>query len=91
MDDLTRLYCRTLAAHADELEGVDAPEHALTEESVRSIRRVAHLLRGSGGTFGFADITRAAAAVEDADDVELAGAVRQLVSVLRNVIERAEA
>ena len=91
MDDLTRLYFQTLAGHVEHLEGIDRHRHELSKESVASIRSVAHTLRGSGGTFGFAEITRAAARVEDASDAELESAVRGLVSVLRSVIEGAEA
>lgn len=73
--------------------GVDlAALEKLMNDGVRSgdeLRRIAHGLSGSGGTFGFPGVSDAAAAVDDAlidrrpaTDAELEG----LVAALRDVV-----
>ena len=52
------------------------------EESVAAIRRIAHALHGSGGTYGFPAISEAASIAEDAPEAELAAAVRALLEIL---------
>ncbi len=54
-------------------------------EAKASLRRMAHRLRGSGGTYGFPEISEAAAAVEDAGDPDLLHVTDVLLSVLRAV------
>ena len=55
------------------------------DEAADSLRRLAHSLRGSGATYGFPEVTDAAALVEDAPADALAGAARDLLDVLRGV------
>ncbi len=50
-----------------------------SDDAREELRRLAHKLRGSAGSFGCADIGDAAAAAEDADDVSLADAARALI------------
>lgn len=63
------------------LESLDAGG----DEAADSLRRLAHSLRGSGATYGFPEVTDAAALVEDATPDALRGAVRELLGVLRGV------
>lgn len=51
------------------------------------MRRMAHALRGSGSTYGFPDVTAAAARVEEASEADLLGAVDGLLAVIRAVAE----
>lgn len=55
------------------------------EESAVSIRRMSHSLRGSGGTYGFPEISELAAATEDASDDSLTEALVQLVDHLQKL------
>ncbi len=54
------------------------------------VRRVAHQLRGSGGSYGFPELTRLAMAVESAVDAgrppaEVAVAVAAMVGLIRRI------
>ena len=57
MDELKAIYRQALPAHIQALEGArsDGPDAA-----DHTARRIAHALRGSGGTYGFPEITAAA-------------------------------
>ncbi|MDX1662050.1 MAG: response regulator [Gemmatimonadota bacterium] len=86
MEELKSWYREQLVARIDALE---AASSALREdgagEARGTIRRIAHSLRGSGGTYGFPRITEAAAEVEDAADHELASRLEDLLGVLREI------
>jgi DNA-binding response OmpR family regulator len=85
MDDLTQVYRDALVGRIEALEVARGARAERADESTDAIRRVAHSLRGSGGTFGFPEISRAAATVEEAPDTELDGALQELLIVLRAV------
>jgi DNA-binding response OmpR family regulator len=85
MDDLTQVYRDALVGRIEALEVARGARAERTEESTATIRRVAHSLRGSGGTFGFPEISRAAAIVEEASDPQLDDALQELLIVLRAV------
>ncbi|MDX1622649.1 MAG: response regulator [Gemmatimonadota bacterium] len=92
MEELKSWYREQLEARIDALEA--AAEALLVEdrgEARGTIRRVAHSLRGSGGTYGFPRITEAAAEVEEASDSELPVKLEGLLDVLREVAGRSEA
>ncbi|NQV38285.1 MAG: response regulator [Candidatus Marinimicrobia bacterium] len=63
-------------------------EHLKTnkEEAEKSIRRIAHILRGSGGTFGFQDVTDMAGKVEDATSENMLQALSGLIRLLTTLI-----
>ncbi|MEX0907931.1 MAG: Hpt domain-containing protein [Gemmatimonadota bacterium] len=82
MDELKAIYRRALPAHAAALEAArDTP----ASELAHTARRIAHSLRGSGGTYGFPQVTAAAAAVEDARDTELLQRIDDLIALLHRV------
>lgn len=85
MEDLKRRYREAVAGRVAALETALAALQSEPEEARSSIRRVAHSLRGSGATYGFPEVTAAAAAVEDGTDDVLAGRVESLLSVLRGI------
>jgi HPt (histidine-containing phosphotransfer) domain-containing protein len=58
-----------------------------TGSAVDRIRHVAHQLQGSGASFGFPEVSDAAAAVSRADDRSLPTAVETLLAVLRSARE----
>lgn len=75
------------------IRGLQAKTHALMAAGEKiadpdanaTIRRLAHQLRGSGASFGLPEITEAAGAVEDADDVDLEPALVDLITLLGNL------
>lgn len=72
---------RRIVAIEAALESLDAG----TDEAADSLRRLAHSLRGSGASYGFPEVTDAAALVEDATPEALARTARDLLDVLRGV------
>lgn len=80
MDELKAHYRKALPSR---IAALASAREAADEEAMATIRRIAHALRGSGGTFGFPRITSAAAAVEDAAEDDLLQATDRLVAVLQ--------
>jgi histidine phosphotransfer protein HptB len=80
MDELKQMYRRALPSRIAELEAALALG---PDDAAARIRRVAHALRGSGGTYGFPDVTVAAAAVEDAAPHDVQPRTASLIAVLR--------
>ena len=85
MDDLKAWYREGLAARIEALEAARASHRGGAADAEASIRRIAHSLRGSGGTYGFPEISAAAAAVEEAEEADLAPALDGLLAILRGV------
>ncbi len=85
MDDLKRLYREALAARIDALEAARQALLAGESEGVDSIQRLAHTLKGSGGTYGFPEITEAAAALETAEADQTIPLLDTLLGILREV------
>ena len=56
-----------------------------------SIRRIAHMLRGSGATYGFPDISHAAQSVEESAESDLLAELDGLLSVLRRTTHTPDA
>ena len=82
MDELKAFYRNALPPRIQQLEAARA---ALDSDSAAetAIRRVAHSLRGSGGTYGFPEISASAAAVEQAPRDALRERLDELLSILR--------
>jgi DNA-binding response OmpR family regulator len=85
MEDLIQVYRDALVGRIEALEVARGTRPERGAESVATIRRIAHSLRGSGGTFGFPEISTAAAGVEDAPEDGLDVALDALLGVLRSV------
>lgn len=85
MDELKRIYRGAAAGRIRELEAALASPRATQAAAAATIRRIAHSLRGSGATYGFPEVTRAAAAAEDAAEGELTVRTEALLRVLRAV------
>ena len=82
-DELKRYYRENLGPRIEALETAAAalPDPA----SAEAARRLAHTLKGSGGTYGFPEVTEVAARAEAAPAAELEAAIAALVEVLRRV------
>jgi CheY-like chemotaxis protein/HPt (histidine-containing phosphotransfer) domain-containing protein len=72
---------------ADLPRFVSGHETCLADKNLDEIRRLAHQLKGAGGTFGFNLITEAARCVETSIESEpdLTAAVTQLLALIRRV------
>lgn len=91
MDELKRIYRHALTTRIQALEAALAALASEPAEADASIRRVAHSLRGSGATYGFTEVTRAATAVEEAEPAQLEARVRQLLALLRDLAAQRDA
>lgn len=77
--ELGRAFRAQLPARLEEMERLGAAGPAGEAE----LRAIAHRIAGQGGTFGAPEISRAAAAVEDADPRCLAPALAELARAVR--------
>ncbi len=82
MKHLQELYWEVTAPQIAELE---ASRDALDEDAVEVIRRIAHSLRGSGGTYGYPQVTLAAEALMDAPKEKLAEELTRLLTLLQEL------
>ena len=83
-EELERHYRESLREKKEALEGAAPGVEKGDEQALATVRRVAHVLRGSGGTYGFPDLSAAAAALEEAAPEE---ALERLESLLEEVEE----
>jgi CheY-like chemotaxis protein len=87
MSDLKQLYRQAVAGRVAEIEAALRQTGAESATADESLRHIAHSLRGSGGTYGFPEVSAAAAAAEEADSSELHERTRELLQVLHAVID----
>jgi two-component system, cell cycle response regulator len=85
MEDLRTWYRAGLVTRLDALKSARR-DLGLTFEADASVRRLAHTLRGSASTYGFAEIGEAAALAEDASTQNLSAAVEELVKAIEAVM-----
>lgn len=85
-DWVQRSYRRGLVHKMDALIAARTALLDGDDDARGTIRRLAHLLRGSGGTYGHPDLSRAAARVEGADVRRLIVALDDLLGELRRVV-----
>jgi diguanylate cyclase (GGDEF)-like protein len=83
MNELRTWYRERLPARIAALEAARAELSRPGSEALDSIRRIAHLLRGSGGTYGFPEITESACRVEEAPAEALEAPLQTLIETLR--------
>ena len=76
-------YVETLPGLIVELRNALATDPVDAAEA----RRVAHNLRGSGGSYGYPEISKAGAAAEDGSDEQLRSRTEQLIAVLQASID----
>ncbi|MBT3381606.1 MAG: response regulator [Lentisphaerae bacterium] len=84
-DELKSWYRESLTSRIEALEAARRELSAGSEEVTESIRRIAHSLRGSGETYGFPEVSQAAAIVEDSDNTVIAQKADCLIDVCRTV------
>jgi CheY-like chemotaxis protein len=86
MSDLKQLYRQAIVNRVAEIESALHDSELEASARAATLRRVAHSLRGSGGTYGFPEVTDAAADVEDADASMIIDYATTLLDVLHTVI-----
>jgi DNA-binding response OmpR family regulator len=82
-DDPQDAFRAALPARIAALEDAARLLGARRPEGLDSVRRLAHALRGAGGTYGFAAVSSDAAAVEDASPTDVPMLVERLLVTLR--------
>ncbi|MFB0517121.1 MAG: Hpt domain-containing protein [Candidatus Neomarinimicrobiota bacterium] len=85
-EDLRRYYRQSLVAWIAELESAGASLLAREPGAVETVQQIAHILKGSGGTFGFPEITTAAKALQKAKQEDLSASLEALLAILRSVV-----
>jgi diguanylate cyclase (GGDEF)-like protein len=81
-DDLLQFFISGLEGRIRGLiESLGGLERGVPE-SEASLRRIAHSLKGSGGTYGFPEISEAAARAEKAETPDLAARTKELIELL---------
>jgi two-component system cell cycle response regulator len=88
MEDLKKWYRAGLATRVEALKAARRDLDA--GESIESVRRIAHTLRGSGTTYGFPEITETAAALEDAAPADFTIALERLLETILGVCAASE-
>jgi diguanylate cyclase (GGDEF)-like protein len=85
MKNLQELFWKAIAGQIASLENARKALEQGEAEAEETIRRIAHSLRGSGGTYGYPQVTVAAGSAVDAPTERLAGEAANLLSVLREL------
>jgi two-component system cell cycle response regulator len=85
MIELKSWYRERLLSRIVALEEVRERLKTRKPESIEAVRRIAHSLQGSGGTYGFPEITESARLLEDADDRDLLSRLEALIKTLGSV------
>lgn len=87
MNALRTWYRERLPVRIAALEAAREELDRSGAEAVGSILRLAHTLRGSGGTYGFPEVTEAARYVEESTADNLRSALSGLIETLREVVK----
>src|SRR5688572_25166764 len=84
MEDLRKWYRAGLATR---MEALKAARRGLSHDpgAPDSVRRLAHTLRGSGTTYGFPEVTEAAASLEDAAPADIDACLERLLEVMARI------
>ncbi len=85
MEDLKSYYRGSLKTRIESLEAVRESLSRREPGAVELVRRTAHSLKGTGASFGFPEITRAAQAVLEADAEAVPETAEAMVEALRQV------
>lgn len=79
------MFRQAAPARIAALEAGRGSVMANAPDAVVSVRRIAHSLRGSGGTFGFPEITEAAKCLEESAEADVLEGIDGLLATLRKV------
>jgi len=82
--ELQPLIPRFLANRAADLRQLEA---ALAKQDSETMRRIGHVLKGAGGGYGFADISRIGGAIEEAARGREFGRLGEEIAALKRYLE----
>jgi HPt (histidine-containing phosphotransfer) domain-containing protein len=85
MMDMKAAYRKVLPERIAALEAMRKPMQDDPSAAWPGLRLLAHRLRGSGGIYGFPEITEAAGFLEDAPEADRLQRLDHLLEVLRRV------
>ncbi len=85
MDDLKAYFREGLIARVRALETAKSAFESGRDGAEDTIRRIAHSLHGAGGTYGFPEVSQAAALVEHASANDFSELLDTLLDVLREL------
>ncbi len=85
MEDIKQRYREALVKHIDALESARADLLAGEPGAADIIRQIVHQLKGSGGTYGYQEITAAAGALQNVRVKELPASLDTVLVILRKV------
>ncbi len=89
MEDLKKWYRAGLVTRIEALKAARRELNG-SPEPIESVRRIAHTLRGSGTTYGFPEITAAAADLEDSTALEFTLHLEKLLDTIQDVCKVTE-
>ena len=87
MDDeeLKSLYLRGLVSKLEVLEMAKNDFSQDSSKAIDTLRRLAHQLRGSGGTYGFPEVTEMAGTLEDSSSESVVTHADNLIELLKKL------
>lgn len=88
--DLQEIYKQRLVSKISKLEEFLAlleQSQSLEEDVEEELRRMAHSLKGSGGSYGFPEITEAAGKIEVAPLPSLKELLTDFLNLLRTIVK----
>lgn len=86
MDELKSAYIQGLSSRVKALTASKNELEINGEVARKAIRRISHSLRGSGGTYGFPEISELAERVEESSDSNISKALDALLQLLKSSI-----
>lgn len=86
MDELKSAYIQGLSSRVKALTASKNELETNGEVARKAIRRISHSLRGSGGTYGFPEISELAERVEESSDSNISKALDALLQLLKSSI-----
>lgn len=86
MEEIVLRYHEALVKRIDNLESAGAVLMAGETGAIDTIRQIAHQLMGSGGTYGYPEITAAAEALHDARENDFPERLNELLVILRKIV-----
>jgi DNA-binding response OmpR family regulator len=89
MDELQQFFKDSAADQLHALERLSNGISRLDPAAIEQVRRIAHNLKGSGASYGFPEVSEAAAAVVRADDDSLGPIMTLLTAALASVARSA--
>ena len=84
-EELKSIYLRGLVTKLEVLEMAKNDYVHDNPEAIDILRRVAHHLRGSGGTYGFPEVTEMAGMLEDSSSESVVTHADNLIELLKKL------